>query len=98
MANEREIPVAKNLEEGLEHGITATGRQLGIVSAKTHGLFKIQYIDGKAGTLPEKIQGRYTGIRFAKQDLDNFIRETWKIAEEHTKKSKYKKNEQEAAA
>jgi hypothetical protein len=98
MANEVEVPVAKNVEEGLKYGVTATGRQLGIVSAKTHGLFKIQFIDGKPGTLPERLHGRYTGTRNAKLDLDNFIRETWKIADEHAKKSRGKKAEQTEVA
>lgn len=78
------VPVCMTLAEGIRHGVTATGRQLGVLPAATHGLFKIQYIDGKSGALPEKLKGRYTGVKFAKIDLDAFIEETWKIAQEHT--------------
>lgn len=98
MANEVEVPIAKNLKEGLAHGVTATGRQLGIVGAKIHGLYKIQYIDGRPGSLPEKLQGRYTGIKYAQLDLDRFIKETWDFAEENTPKRSRKQTTAEAVA
>ncbi len=93
-----EVPVCKNVKEGLAHGVTSTGRQLGIVPAKPHGLFKIQFIDGKPGSLPEKIQGRYTGQKFAKFDLDKFIEETWKIAAYLSPKKSKKVEQTEVAA
>lgn len=91
---EQEVPVARNLAEGLKYGLTSTGRQLGVVSSRVHGLFRIQYIDGKAGALPERLQGKYTGTKFAQHDLDNFITETWKIAAEKSpRKSKVEQTE-----
>jgi hypothetical protein len=93
---EQEVPVARNLAEGLKYGLTSTGRQLGVVGARTHGLVKIQYIDGKPGSLPERLQGRYTGTKTAQHDLDAFITETWKIAAE--KSPRKSKVDQEVAA
>ncbi len=100
LANEqdKEVPVAKNLQEGLKLGITSTGRQLGIIPARTHGLFRINYIDGKPGALPERLSGRYTGAKFAQEDLDSFITETWKIAAEHSPKKSKKLEQTEVAA
>lgn len=86
LENELEVPVCKNVAEGLQHGVTSTGRQLGVVTTADHGLWRIRYIDGKPGNLPERLQGRYTGVKFAQFDLDTFVEETWRIAAEKTPK------------
>lgn len=83
--------VATNKAEGLKHSITATGRQLGIVPAPQHGLFVIKYVDGKPGALPEKLQGRYTGVRFAKEHIDAFVAETWDLVADQLEKADAKK-------
>jgi hypothetical protein len=64
---------------------TATGRKLGVINNEQHGLFRIAYVDGKGGALPESLQGRYTGVKFAEQALAAFVEQTHKIAAEHTK-------------
>jgi hypothetical protein len=69
---------------------TATGRVLAIVADEQHGLFKIAFNDGKGGALPSKLQGRYTGVKFAEHDLNRFVNETFKIAADHVKTKKPK--------
>lgn len=96
-----EIPVCTTVEQGLAYSITATGRQLGVVSAEPHGLFKIKYIDGRSGSIPESMSGKYTGYKFAKADIDGFVRKTWQIASESTSKAvkqRRSKTEQEQTA
>lgn len=103
MANDNQIPVCTTLAEGLAFGVTSTGRRLGIINTPTHGLWRIAYIDGKGGALPERLQGRYTGTRFAQEDLDAFVTATWnivteKIEESKARKAKVKKSEPEQPA
>jgi len=77
---------------------TATGRKLGVVVDEQHGLFKVRYIDGKGGALPTRLQGRYTGVKFAMHDLTAFAAETFAIAAEHSPKQKKAKVEDQVAA
>lgn len=90
MVSEREVPVCKTKQEGLLNSVTATGRQLGVVPAITHGLWQIRYIDGRSGALPEKLQGKYTGQKFAKEDIDNFVSSTWDVVAEALAKAEEK--------
>lgn len=85
-----EVPVCKTKEEGLKYNVTSTGRQLGVVPAPTHGLWQVRYIDGRSGGLPEKLQGRYTGQKFAQEDITNFVNETWDVVAEVMAKAEAK--------
>lgn len=76
---------------------TATGRKLGVVADPQHGLFRVQYVDGKGGGLPTKLQGRYTGVKFAQIDLEAFVEQTHTVADAHTKTRKPKVDETVAA-
>lgn len=97
LENELETPVCTTMEEGIKHSVTATGRKLGVVPAQIHGLWRIAYVDGKSGSLPERLTGKYTGERFAKEHIDDFVQKTWLIAAEHTPKTaKQKKTKQES--
>jgi hypothetical protein len=89
---EIEVPVCSTLEEGLKYGVTSTGRQLGVVPTETHGMWRIRYIDGRTGSMPEKLQGKYTGVKHALHDLNDFITKTWLLAAENAPKSAKKKN------
>jgi hypothetical protein len=102
-SDENNVPVCRNVEEGLKHNVTSTGRQLGVVPAQTHGMFKVKYIDGRTGALPESLQGKYTGVKFAQHDISDFIRKTWALAEENTptavkKKQKAKQEDEQLNA
>lgn len=90
MASEVEVPVCKTKEEGLKHNVTSTGRMLGIVPSPTHGLFHIRYVDGRSGSVPDKLAGRYTGVRFAQEHLTDFVTQTWDIVAEQLEKSEAK--------
>jgi hypothetical protein len=79
----------------LKHNVTATGRQLGVVPAPIHGLWQIRYVDGRSGSIPEKLSGKYTGTRFAQEDLTDFISQTWDIVQEQIDKSARKSKKQE---
>lgn len=85
-----ENKIAQTLEQGLELNQTPTGRTLGIDGIRGSSLFRITYQDGKQGTLPDKYAGRYTNAGLALTALQSFIRETWEVAEEHTKTKKTK--------
>lgn len=90
--------IATNKQEGLKYSITSTGRQLGILpSPDKSGLYVIKYIDGKPGAIPERLQGRYTGIRFAKEHVDAFVGETWDLVADQLAKSEQKKSKTKSA-
>lgn len=76
-------------EYGLKNFVTPTGRQLGVgYWPVNESLLIIQYIDGKPGALPEKLQGKYTKRSLAESDILSFLTVFW---DESDKASKARK-------
>lgn len=77
-------------ETALSDNTTPTGRKLGIILEKHFGLYKIGYVDGKAGDLPGDLSGRYTKGELAKADLDRYLKYMWDMNDAAVKKAERK--------
>lgn len=65
---------------------TATSRRLGVIADEQHGLFRVTFVDGRGGSIPESLKGRFTGVRFAREALQDFVDRTFEEVEKHTRR------------
>ena len=74
-------------DEAIPNNILPTGRKLGIFPVKSTGMFSIKYDDDKnGGSIPNRYNGKYTGLSQAKRDLIKFLNELWDVSDSSTKK------------
>jgi hypothetical protein len=72
----------------LPKNILPTGRQVGVVPVRGSKFYELSYVDGKPGTLPKEYQSRYTGIRYAENELKRFVTDFWDLSDKQTVKKK----------
>ncbi len=82
------VLVAKNKEEGLQFNQTATGRILGVEAIPGSAFYRIRFVDGKPGSVPDKYTGRYTNTKYAFDDISVLVADTWDEAQKHISKAR----------
>lgn len=83
--------------EALKDLTTPTGRVLGVVMEQQYGLYRIGFVDGKGGALPEEISGKYTKGELARADLNNYLNEMWDTSDAAVEKSRLKAHREKVA-
>ena len=76
-------------EKAIAANYSPFGRQYGVRMEDQYGLYKIQLIDGKNGSVPDVLAGRWTSIAACESDLKAYLRKQWAFSEaKQTKASK----------
>jgi hypothetical protein len=73
-------------EVGIRNNVLPTGRKLGVVPDRQHGLFWIRWIDGKQGGIPDEIASAWTSPARAQEAIQNYVTRFWNISDNSTKK------------
>lgn len=68
-------------EYGIANDTTPTGRVLGILPIVGGRLCEIKFADGKPGTLPPEVSGKFTSVRFARDTLTRYVTGFWEFSD-----------------
>lgn len=73
----------------LERFMAPTGRQYGVRPWKVNPALKvIELVDGKPGSVPEFLSGKYTSAKMAEEAIRRFLVEFWNESDKASEKSK----------
>jgi hypothetical protein len=74
-------------EKAIAENYSPFGRQYGVKMEDQYGLYRIQLIDGKNGSIPDALAGRWTSIAACESHLKAFLRKQWDFSEEKQSKA-----------
>jgi hypothetical protein len=87
-------------EESISKNVDATGKKWHIVPVRGLSLYEISAMDDRV-TIPDRISGRWTKAEWLQDELDQYLKDTWDLAdakgkiverEKQAKKEEKKKN------
>lgn len=74
-------------EKAYRENYTPFGRKLGVVMEEQYGLYRIKFVDGKNGDLPESLMGKWTTYANCESDMKAYIRRLWDFSNSKAQKA-----------
>jgi hypothetical protein len=68
-------------EKAAPLNITPTGRKLGVIPVKGSNMYRVAFVDGKAGDLPDAYAGKYTALHYATAAMKDYVSKFWDQSE-----------------
>lgn len=72
----------------VEDNVLPTGRKVGVVPVRNTTMYKLDYVDGKGGEMPDEYKGRFTSLRYAETELRRFVNALWDVSDKVSLRSK----------
>ena len=81
MADGDNLEILQDRDAAIKEGYTPFGRKLGSMMEEQYGLFRVVYVDGKGGALPDVISGKWTSGAACDRDLNIYLQRQWSLVE-----------------
>lgn len=75
----------------MAQGYTPTGRKIGIVALSGYNLYRVQFVDNKAGPKDiAEIDSMFTRAEYAKEAMDKYLTAMWEMSDAASRKREVK--------